>query len=784
MLRGLRRKLWGDLRANRGAFLAVWLTFTVGIVFYNATYPAGANFMMLLDNLNERTHLADLWFEMESAPAEVVDAVRAVDGVGAATGRLVYDVPLVIEGADALMTLRLISMPESDADVNNVVIQSGRAPSDEGEAALMESFAARHDIAPGDTLHLSGEDGATWDVGVAGLGASPEYLLASRSPLQPFPVLSVFGVAWMPYDALAARFDAAGTVNNVALTVEPGADLTAVRAAVTAVLEPYGISLIMDQQQQGSVATLNANANANTQAGLIFSLIFLFGSGAIMSVLMARQVDSERRLIGTMRAMGYTRREVLSYYLAFALVVAVTGVIVATPIGYLITYPVIDFFQRGMLGAAIPYFSNPPRLPFMLIGAAVGVVLALISAAVPAWRASATDPGLALRPPTPAGMGPLGRVNLPLLPRSGRQAFRNLLRVPGRTIGTVLGTVSGMAIIVIAFATWNEIDYNFNDLYKSHDYDFIVTTAQPVTHEMLLGQVEGIEGVTGVETALVMPVTVQREAGTYTAAGVALAEDQAFINFQRVEGAAALSGSSGAWLGHNLQRALGVEVGDELAVTVQGQTATVKVEGIIKQVIGAPMYVPASMVQDWTLGVRLANQAYIRADADHRLEVQRALAGLAGVVTVEDWPATTSDLQIVADFNGNFAYIFLGFGMFLTFIVLFNAINASMRERREELAIMRTQGVSMGEITRLVTWETMFATVTGLLLGAPVAVGLMKYITTMYDTDVAGNIFIIYPQTWLLAAAILVTVALISQVPPLRGVRAINLGDVSKSVNV
>lgn len=784
MLRGLRRKLIGDLKIDRGAFLAVWLTFTVGIIFYNGTYPAGANFLVLLNRLYVQTHLADLWYEIDPAPPDALAAVRAVEGVEWATGRLVVDMGLAQSKAESLITLRMISMPESEEDVNNIVIQAGRTPDGPDEIAVMEAFALRHGIEVGDTLQLAGDE--PWPVEVVGLSAGAEYLLASRGPLSPFPTLSTFGVAYVVRDALAARHAMADQINSVVLAVEDGADLVSVREAVAEVLAPYGVQLILDRKQHAPVATLNANGTANTQVALVFSLIFLFGSGAIMAVLMARQVDAERRLIGTMRAMGYTRREVLSYYLSFAFLVAVTGALVGSPVGYLITYPVIDFFQRGMVGAALPFFSNPPQLGFMLFGAVAGLVLALAAAAMPAWRASNTDPGLALRPPTPAGAGRLARVNLPLLPRVGRQAIRNLLRTPGRTLGTMLGTMAGMAIIVISFAIWDELDLNFTrSYYDINRYDFVVTVEEPVLHDMMLNQIKDIAGVTGVETGLIMPVQVDVSGRTYTALGVALADDREFVDFKTTEGAAAFESADGVWLGHNLKRVLGAEVGDVLAMGLQGQTVEVEVKGVVRQVLGAPVYVPMSLLQRWTpLNVRPANQAFVRTDSAQRLDVQHALSDLPGVIGVEDWPVAVEDIARAAQFNGDFGYIFLGFGVFLTFVVLFNTINANIRERHQELAIMRTQGVSMREIAVLVMWETVLAVVMGLVLGVLPSYWVMQHITRLYDTDVAGIYFVIYPQTWLAAVLIPLGIALLAQILPLRSVQRINLGDVSKVVNV
>lgn len=182
----LLRKLIGDMRLNRRGFLAVWLTFVIGLIFYNATYPGGGNFVASVGRFWDQTHLADLWFDLESAPVDVVEAVRAVEGVRAASGRLALDLGLEPGSVAPVVTVRLISLPDSEADVNNMVIVEGQRPAARDEIALTQSFAQAQGIALGDTLNLvGGADGETWSVRVAGFAASGEYLIGSCAPTRP-----------------------------------------------------------------------------------------------------------------------------------------------------------------------------------------------------------------------------------------------------------------------------------------------------------------------------------------------------------------------------------------------------------------------------------------------------------------------------------------------------------------------------------------------------------------------------------------------------------------------
>jgi hypothetical protein len=127
------------------------------------------------------------------------------------------------EGASTLTTLRLIALPTSEADVNNMVIVQGKKPAAADEIALMEAFALAQGIRIGDTLRLSGSsaDRPAWTVRVVGYAASGEYLIAARSPLQPFPTLSTFGLGYASYDSLAAWTKTAVRF-NIGVILAPG----------------------------------------------------------------------------------------------------------------------------------------------------------------------------------------------------------------------------------------------------------------------------------------------------------------------------------------------------------------------------------------------------------------------------------------------------------------------------------------------------------------------------------------------------------------------------------
>jgi putative ABC transport system permease protein len=224
----------GDLRAQRGAFFAVWLAVVLGLAFYGATYPAGVALIESFMATYRQLGYADFNARLEGAApaADVLAALEDVPGLAAAEGRLVIDAGLT--RPDGRITLRLITLPDAPgggADhpaIDDVLVMAGQEIANPGEILVLKSFADRHAIVPGDTLEVWVGDQAA-HLTVAGLVFAPEYLVAGQSSLTPFPQLSSFGVAYIPYATLAVLSNRAGAINDVGLRMAPDADESAVR---------------------------------------------------------------------------------------------------------------------------------------------------------------------------------------------------------------------------------------------------------------------------------------------------------------------------------------------------------------------------------------------------------------------------------------------------------------------------------------------------------------------------------------------------------------------------
>lgn len=788
MLKTLQRKTRNDLRFNWKQFIAVWCVVVLGTGFYGAMYPAGVNILNTVNNGYEQLAYMDYHIQLAPSSKRAAEAVRAVPGVSAVEGRQIVESGVQLNpDQDYLTSLRLISLPADRAlDVNRLDLTSGRLPQQPDEILLLKRFADYHQIAPGAVLKvwINGEEHR---LRVAGLVFSPEYLVAGRGPESPFPTMSSFGVAWLKAPQLSRWSGANGVINDIAVKLEQGVQPNEdLRAALERALAHYNDVVIRSRTQTASGGVVQANIDGNFPVMTAFSGLFLIGTLLITAILLGRQVEAERQRIGTLRALGVTRRELVLHYLSFGLLIGVTGGLVGSVVGYFNSFLTMMPFIATIAGGYLPGFVNSPQAPFVLLGYGAIVAGTTLAGIYPAWKESGTPPGIALRPPTPKTPSGLSRIPLGRLPLPLRQTVRNLLRVPGRSLGTALGVMVGAIMVFSAVVLLDTTILNFDTYYAVGQFDLRATSGNLRLLDDVQGEIKPLRGVKDVQGALAGVVTLPRANGDdFSTLAIVVDETRPFLNLTTLQGAPAYSRGDGVWLGHNLQRVLGVSVGDTITLKAFNEEKRAKVLGIVWYTLGSPLFIPRTLMEDWLPGSQLVvNTALVRAEPGQIDRVRDKLAALPGVVAVENYEAFVTDLRNYVQYWISMSMMFGAFGFLLTLAVILNTVSATLHEQQGELAILRSLGISRREIATVVLLELLIMAVIGILVGVPLGVQIGSAMVHYYDNDFYGMLTQLQPLSTVLGVGGLLLVVVLAALPGLRSVQQMDLGQVSKSQSI
>jgi putative ABC transport system permease protein len=249
---------------------------------------------------------------------------------------------------------------------------------------MSTEVAGRYGLSAGDTITIrSGTE--TQTLTVAGLLAPSDDL--SRRALDGLLVADI---------ATAQEvLNMEGKLSRIDLIVPPGAAEAPALARIQSVLPPAA-RIDTTSARAGTVSEMTEAFTLNLTALSLLALVvgmFLIYNTVTFSVIQRRPI------LGTLRALGMTRREIFGLILSEALLLGVLGTILGLGLGILlgrgaveaVTQTVNDlFFVVAVREVQIPVWT-------LLKGAVIGVLAALVGAAVPAWEATSVPPAGALR---------------------------------------------------------------------------------------------------------------------------------------------------------------------------------------------------------------------------------------------------------------------------------------------------------------------------------------------------------------------------------------------------
>ena len=327
-----------------------------------------------------------------TVPHELVQELGGVPGAARADGRIT-DFGTFVIGADGKIIGGQgpagIAVNYSDGPAANGIpsatLTSGRWPARSGEVVLDEATAERAGYRLGDELSLvtTGQRprlSATF-VGTAGFGGSA---LVGASVVM-FDTGQAQEVFLGGEDAYSAAWVTAG----------PDTSQEGLRAAVAAVL-PEGF-----EATTGDAASARAANRIDEALSFVNTFLLVFAGVALtvgaflivntFSILVAQR----SRELALFRAIGASRRQVARSVLAEASVVGVIGSAVGIVLGFVLAIGIRLLFGRiGLDLSASPMVLRPRTV---VVALAVGLLVTLVSAYLPARRAGQVSPVAAMR---------------------------------------------------------------------------------------------------------------------------------------------------------------------------------------------------------------------------------------------------------------------------------------------------------------------------------------------------------------------------------------------------
>lgn len=248
--------------------------------------------------------------------------------------------------------------------------------------ALSKTLAARHNLKIGDALILF-------------VGARREKFFITTL-LDGESVRGAFGGDFALIDIASAQetFSQLGKLSQIDLVVDED-KLTQVAAALR-VLAPPGATVQQPAQRGAQVAGLLSAFQLNLSA---LSCIALFVGAFLIYNAIAIAVVRRRVEVGTLRAFGASRSQLLRLFLLEAAAIGFVGSIIGVAVGLTLARFALQAVATTVSSLYIAVRARELFVPTWLLFAAPlgGTLLAILAAIPAAWEAAATSPRAAMQ---------------------------------------------------------------------------------------------------------------------------------------------------------------------------------------------------------------------------------------------------------------------------------------------------------------------------------------------------------------------------------------------------
>ena len=462
----------------------------------------------------------------------------------------------------------------------------------------------------------------------------------------------------------------------------------------------------------------------------VFS-IFLFSVSILVSLTtLTRMVDENRTSIGTLKALGYSNKEIFKKYYIYGGVSTVIGTILGIIAGYLVIVPIIYNSYSRFFTLKEPYIVY--NLHIIALAFLISILCILLAVFIPLRKNLKERSAYLLRPKAPSSGSRIFLENVSFIWKRlsflRKVTFRNIFRYKVRMFMTIFGVMGCLTLMFIGFAIrFGVIDIS-NEQFKIINKIDILATYNPYAEKEDIDKISReIESNSNVENFMkvnVQKATVEKNNEVLdTAQLVTLDRNnyKDYITLMDNRSNIELPKDS-IVINEKLAYLYNLSVGDNFKVIINEKEYTLKIGAINKNYFGNILYMDReyfSKVFDKTYS---DNSFIIKMNNSDEVEK------MASKLQDNPYVANVSDNSKIQENLDNFisgldiiVVVMVLCSLALALVVLYNLINVNVSERQRELSTIKVLGFYPREVTIYVFREIFYLSIIGIVIGNYIA---------------------------------------------------------------
>lgn len=366
---------------------------------------------------------------------------------------------------DDKSVLRILS---STDNIDKYAVISGQPLTGENEILIDKAYASAHSLAINNELKINNTA-----FKIVGYMSTPDYVYPLKSESDMLKNPKSFGVAVVSKKDINAIGNGI-TFYSVKFNTNNSSEF------ISDLSQDNILIQWINKKDNNRISFIDSDLNGGVVVGKVLPIAILILTCVLISIVLSRLLKREYLVIGTLYAMGHTKKELVRHYLKYPIIISMIGSIVGTVIGSLLVKPLLsvvtEYYNLPLLSVNfdIRYTILSLILPFLFLIPVTYIVinrsLKLSPLQLMRGGKNKTKVNIIER-----------KLNLDRFNFNTKFKIRELIRSLPRAALMILGVTFASMLLLIGFATKDSMDYmvtnSYSDIYK-YNYEYTFNSLQ------------------------------------------------------------------------------------------------------------------------------------------------------------------------------------------------------------------------------------------------------------------------------------------------------------------
>lgn len=549
--------------------------------------------------------------------------------------------------------------------------------------------------------------------------------------------------------------------------------------------------ITLDRNSHYSYRDYGACADRMDGIAQVFPVFFFLVAALVCMTTMTRMVDEQRNEIGTLKALGYSKVQISSKYLLYALIASILGSILGCLVG-MILFPYVIFTAWNTLyNLETIKFAFQPGLMLVASGSVIGITL--LATLYSIYSELIEVPSQLMRPKAAKIGKKIILERIPFiwnhLSFLRKVTARNIFRYKKRFFMTVIGIAGCSALLVAGFGINDSISDIVHQQYEviNHFEASISVSNIDDNFEQTLKKQKGVTDIMEEDT---LPITANI-ADKDASVTVHIIDDKNllkdFTTLKSINDDQEVSlNSKGAVISQKMAEKMEKNIGDTITFKdANDNEIEVKIADIYENYVGHNIYVTRDLYDTWNSNAELTKTYLLKTndtsdDFEHQLG--QKLMDINGVDSITFYSSLQENFTDMIASISMVVVVLVISAAALAFVVLYNLSNVNISERTREIATIKVLGFTSRETSQYVNRESILLTMIGAAVGLIVGIFLHNLIMNLAEMDDIMFGRTIKPLSFVISFALTMVFAIIINLVMQRKLKQIQMVESLKAV--